>query len=411
MKSIGSVSFLNLLILGAVTIIGCSTFRGTGIENPVLPSPPPRVSSQVKSDDTGVVTLPGDNQIEQVKNEEDFTYSTIQDDSQVIAIVNGEQILAGELLAPYKPSPQFRAAEEAVASGKMTPEEFEKIRKMLFRKQLPTAIEQRILVQGLKKSLKPEQLKMIDGFLDQAFDQQLQSMQAKMGVNTLHEVDVLLRKDGSSLADLRNNFETNQLAREFRNAKRGGLPKIGRPEMLEYYRDHKEDYTVPARVKWQLLVIEFNKHGGTLEAGKRLKEAVAKLKETQDFTEVVKEYSDSATRFDGGKWDWTTKGSLSDQKVEAALFELPVGQISAPFQSDTAFKIVKVNQREPLRVIPFEKVQGEIKKVITEKHMKEAEEKLLAELHEAAVVETIFDDLKPGQYSELERPSLQGYFE
>jgi len=180
---------------------------------------------------------------------------------------------------------------------------------------------------------------------------------------------------------------------------------------VQYYRDHKEDYVVPAKVNWQLLVIEFDKHGGLQGAGQQLKAAVAELKAGTEFTEVVKNYSDSLTKLDGGHWKGTTKGSLSDQKVEAALFELPVGQISAPIQSETSLKLVKVISRDEERTIPFGKAQNEIEKIIQEERMKAASEKVLAELHENAVVETIFDEPDPSKQSEIKRPSLQGFFE
>jgi peptidyl-prolyl cis-trans isomerase C len=66
------------------------------------------------------------------------------------------------------------------------------------------------------------------------------------------------------------------------------------------------------------------------------------LKDGADFNELAERYDPNAR----GELGWFPKGYLLDPKIEAAAFDLQVGQISEVIQTDAGFHILKVLERD-----------------------------------------------------------------
>ncbi|MAT14630.1 MAG: hypothetical protein CMJ46_05095 [Planctomyces sp.] len=384
------------LIATAVTgMLGCETIGRIKVDNPVMGPPPPRISTNdeaLPSDAPTVTAFDSEESEVTLVTAGADVVDKVTEESQVVATVNGQPIFAADLLEPYQS--YLQKAEEEVRSGKMPASVLDRQKRELMQKHIDGAIERKLLEQALRKTLKKEQLDMIDVFLEQAFQQEAQRVMAKENIQTMHELDLYFKEAGYSLAAYRRGFESSILSTEYLRAKQGETPKLTREDLMKYYREHIEEYTNPQRVKWQFLLVEYKKHGGRQGAYVVLNKAVEELKQGVDFAEVVRKYSDSATRSNGGLWnegDWTTPGSLSDTKLEEALFTMPVGRISEPFASDTEFKLAKVIEREAASVTPFDEVQTKIEKEIVQAQREKATKEVKEEIYEKAVIESIFD--------------------
>jgi len=182
------------------------------------------------------------------------------------------------------------------------------------------------------------------------------------------------------------------MAMEYMGSKTQTNKRITRQDLLDYYRAHLDDYAVPARAKRQQIRITFAKHGGKNQATNVLNEAVSELQNGADFAEVARRYSDGPKAADGGQWPWTVAGSLADEKIDQTLFELEVGEVSQVFTGDRDFRIVRVSDRQVSGQIPFEEVQSEIQKTLQQAAQSELTRKLIDELLETAIIETIFDE-------------------
>ena len=112
------------------------------------------------------------------------------------------------------------------------------------------------------------------------------------------------------------------------------------------------------------------------------------------FAQVAKAGSDGLTAADGGRWPWTSKGALTCQELDAALFTLPVGQLSPIIEDDKGYHIIRVTNREPEAVKPFLEAQVEIKKKIGDQRSQKQFREYLAKLEARTPVWTIFDDPK-----------------
>lgn len=378
----------NITLLCGLALFGCDTFGRVKVDNPVMGPPPPRMAAaepaaqaddltprQFGEDDPQGISLAS---VSRPAAGEELG------GSQVVATVNGTPIFDSEVLERYS-----RQLNQAARD--LPPEELQKLRMGLIQRDLQVHIDRKLLVQTLRATLTKDQLELLDTHLDQLFEAEIDRLKEESGVNTRHEVEARLAEQGTSLESLRDTFVNQRMAIDYLAAKSKHVAEIGRPDMLRYYDEHAEDYFVPGEVKWQQIVIRFDKNGGQAGALAELEQAIDELRAGADFAEVAKKYSDGATAEDGGNWDWTQRGSLADERAEKALFELPVGTISQVFANEDQYQLVKVVARREPRQIPFAKVQNEIKEKLFKQKRTEATQKVLAELHAGAVVETIFD--------------------
>lgn len=378
-----------LALLGAATMSGCGVLGTAKVDNPVLGPPPPRIAmaqpaerrsglepGQYGEDQPGIsLTSAG---------EQTPASGESLDGSQVVATVNGDPIFDSEVLERYGLQLD-RAARE------LPPEQNQNLRKQLIQRDLQGYVDRKLLVQTLRSRLKKEQAEMLDGHLNGLFEKEVERLKGEMGVNTRYEVEQELAKQGTSLENLRNSFANQRMAMEYLGAKANDIPEPTRPELLKYYDENISEYTIPAQVKWQQIVVSYSKRGGKQSALRVLEKLIDELKAGADFAETARKYSDGVTAASGGEWDWTQKGSLADKRAEKALFELPEGTISQVFVGDKEYQLVHVVSRREQKLIPFTKVQTEIKDKIKKVKRQEATKKVLEELYANAVVETVFD--------------------
>ena len=392
-----TMPLFGLLLLG---LAGCDSVGKTKVDNPVAGPPPPRVN--VAGRPSGRASL-GSDSLVQVGTSESAgevrlvsAQSPGSDDAlfglQPVAIVNGQPILAADILERYGAS-----LEEA--QKKMSPEQFRQARLELIERDLPGHIDRILLAAALQSSVKPEQIKALNEAIGKAFDEEAAKMMKELQVHSRHELDLELRKQKTSLASLRDNFIMQHTAMEYINFKSGPQKEVGRPELLAYYESNADEYAIPAKVKWQQILIAFRNEDERQEALDKLEQAIAELKSGADFGEVARRYSDGYNAETGGHFGWTEADSLADEKVARALFSMPVGTVSEIFEDRTTFQLVKVTERQDAGRVSFEQVQDEIREKLEKANRRELAERLLQELRENATIVTTFDERKIAEKS------------
>jgi peptidyl-prolyl cis-trans isomerase C/foldase protein PrsA len=377
--------------VGFSALSGCGSVNTVTVDNPVMPDPPPRVAdassghlrlSPARSESDGQLTV-----VAAEFTGKDAVLDAGFLDSQVVATVDGTPVFAADVLAQYE-------ANLRKAQLEVPPAEFQQLRTALVKRDLQRHVENTVVVNALKSGLSAEQIEMLEERLDEMFDTQIEQWKRQFGLATLPEVELKLQEQGASLVALRRSFFSQTMGRQFLREKVGEPRAIGRPELLAYYRERREDYRIPARVKWRQIRIDMNKDGGRSAAADVLQQVVAGLRTNDDFASLARQHSDGPTAQDGGDRGWLTKESLSDEEIERALFSLPVGSVSQVFTGKTSYQIVVVDDRESGGYKPFGEVQTEIEAEIVAQEQQQAIQDVLDALVAKATVVTFLDDVQ-----------------
>lgn len=382
-------------------------------ENPVLIQAPRRVASveqdegtQVADDSSAQEAADSDDRIQTASGLKSDPWADRKDDSaifnsKVAATVNGAPILNGDVLDKYsgvvitaREQMQFLWSHpEKLQPGQQrpTPEDFEQFREMLVKRDLAGHIQRRLLVERMKSSLKPDQVKAMNGHIDQLFDQEIAKLKRELKVSTRTELELELNKKGTTLQNVKDNFATERLAMEYIVMKSEKPEPIDRLDLVAYYKEHVDEFAIEAKVRWEHIQISFGPERSKSEAKKRIEAAAQELASGEPFDQVAKKYSDGSTAKAGGQRDWMGPGNLTDTKLEKLLFEMPVGRLSPPHEGQSEWQIVRVIDRKKSGRTPFGEVQEEIRAKIEEGQNKNRSKKLFEELLEEAIIETKYE--------------------
>lgn len=380
------------VLASALLAGGCESWKSAKVDNPVLGPPPPRLSWD-EAPDRGVAVADASGTPDASGGPAGLVRVSLStpgpiSDHAVVAIVNGEPILAGELLAPYQ-AYFVRAAAKGATDGQI-----EEFKKGVIGKYLDRRVDQAMLVQALRLMLKAEQWKQTEEKLDAEWKKQLVRIMEKKEVNSRAELEQMLAKDGASLTEYEHAFKVDQLSTLYLQFKTGETnPVFGRKDVLDYYEANHAKYEHPARARFQLLMVSTAANGGKEQARAKLDAALAEVRRGDPFPDVAKRHSDGPRAAQGGQHDWYKPGDFAAKAVDRALFELPVGQVSEAFETQTpdAFMVVRVTEREPAGRTPLAEVQEDIRKTLLKDAQRKAVDGLLAKLRETAVVTKYVD--------------------
>lgn len=310
--------------------------------------------------------------------------------AQIVARVGDQSIFYGELLAAVN---QFLAPQK----DKLSKWEIEKAREQLIKQMLEVTIDNKLRYLDFLRSFpQPDQLPEIYKRVDEQFyEKQLPELIERAKVENAADLDLMLRKYGSSLEMSRIRFREQVLAQQVLQQKIDTDPEITHADMLDYYRQHAEDYAFPAKARWEQLMVRFDKFPSERDAeialgkmGNRVYLGGAPL------YAVAKEDSQGYNADEGGYNDWTNQGSHASEEIDRALFSLEVGRLSRIVKSKVGLHIIRVIERREGGRVPFTEAQVEIKEKLREEIIKKAQAEYIAGLRKEIDVWTIFDDEK-----------------
>jgi len=316
---------------------------------------------------------------------------------ELVAIVGEEPILAADLFSMV--DPMLIDAKE-----KLTDEQFEALREKLVRQSLGKLIQTKMLAQYfvgeqlIGKSLEErksgkEQInkRMTSAF----FEMMMPRMLEQQKVETPLELDRVLRDEGSSVASQMRTFKDSMMAQE---AMRKHIPEkfeITAIEMRDRYDEKMEDWQRPARAKFRILTAQFTKTADRNEAERLIIEMGNEALTGGNFEAVARQKSHGSHALDGGRYDWTTQGSLKSTEINDIVFQIPLRRLSQIFEDQDGFHIVEVLDRDPARIVPFEEAQDDIRDSLVEFRKRKAQEKLIEKLQERTTVWSKWPDDVP----------------
>ena len=378
--------FLTLL---ATALTGCGG-KSYKVDHPVVGPVPPRIPASGRA-----VAMADDEQQARGQSGEVQLVSTSSDATKplemtdVVATVNGKPILVASVLGP------MRSKVEAIRK-QVPPAQFRQIQEQAIRDQLPSHIEQAMMVAVMQTKLKAEQAKAVNTQIDSMFEQELDRMRANMEKQlgrqcTLADLEADIQRQGMTLAVMRKMFGDKIMAQQYMVGKLENAEPVGRPELLAAYQERIKDFSEPPAVKWQQIQVSYRNFGDKADARQHAEAALGELRQGTPFAEVAKKYSDGPDAANGGIWDWTQYESLLTE-LQEPLSKLPPNNPSAIIATSNGLQIVQVVERREMKSKSFEEVQEKIREEITEARHKARVEEILKELRAECVVTTIFDD-------------------
>ncbi|MCH2371818.1 MAG: peptidylprolyl isomerase [Pirellulales bacterium] len=355
------------------------------------------------------------------------TINDVYEPTTVLATVGPEYILAGDLI------PQVEIVMWLMFKDS-PPEELAKLKKqidaqkeMLLKNLLSQAIDSKLLYLAFKRSMKPEELEQFEErateLVDNAFltsidetlllvksadKQEMKRLRAKdiqiaqlctlmveHDVESLRELDAILRKFGSSLEQAKNTFAESNFGRQAISLDVKLQYEITHQDMLDYYLENSEDYQINEAVSFQQLTVQFKNHETKQQAYQKICTLGNSVLQGAPFEKVAISQSEGPKAKQGGRYENIEKGDLVSEKVETVAFDIPVNRMSPIIEDDKGFYIIRIYNYRQAGKEKFTEVQGDIEQMITNQRRNDAIQKYIKQVGNHVPVWNRLEEKKP----------------
>ncbi len=323
-----------VLIASCVGITGVGTWR----ESPAQATPVaalPFVPVSKTPTENNPTTAPPKNEVPRVK---------------VVAIVGANNVVTDQEVWE---SVRQQNEEPSRRKGNATkPTEKERYAAAL-RKTIERELILDEMYEKLKKANKASVIEELKDVATRSAEKRIQAMKDRTGAKTDDDWNEWLRARGLTLPVLRRQFERQFMAEQYAHTMIGEVCRhIGATEAREYYDAHPEEFRTSDRARWQHVFISNGNPPNPRAALARV-EAIRRQAETQEFSTLVKQFDEGPAGRAGVFGAGIAKGLLAPD-IEAAIWKLKPGEMSAPIPTPAGYHLVKVIERDYAGTVPFD---------------------------------------------------------
>lgn len=166
--------------------------------------------------------------------------------------------------------------------------------------------------------------------------------------------------------------------------------QVSERELREFYDANRSLYLEEPTYRARHIFLKVDKKASNDEIKKimsRAADVVAEAKSNSDFTALAKKYSDEAgAAKEGGDLGTFKKGDMLPE-IESAVLTMKPGEISELVTTPAGFHIIKLEEKSPEKLKPFETVKASIDEILYRKKSEERFKQWAEELRKAAAVE------------------------
>jgi parvulin-like peptidyl-prolyl isomerase len=285
---------------------------------------------------------------------------------RVVAKVNGDIVTLSEFVA--------RQAA-AVQASRVPAERVERYLRENNARILQEAIDELLLTQraselGLR--LRPEYLQ-----------EMIESIKKENGIESDDALREQLSREGMSIDDLRRNIERSVLRRQVLGRELEARAGVSETEARSDYEARLAEYTQPARVRLQEILVARADGRDTLAVAGQL---LARARAGEDFAALAREHSDAPTREAGGDLGTLNQGEMNPV-IESELAALGPGDVSEPLATPEGYRIFRVVERTEGSVTPFDQVREEILRRLAQERYAQEYEAYIEGLRKSATID------------------------
>jgi len=297
---------------------------------------------------------------------------------KILAVVNGEPITQtdiDQILTPiymqYKNTYEGKQLENRLQAARAD-----------ILKQL---IDDKLILQEAKKQELTVGKKEVEELINEL----------KNKFQTPEEFDTTLENQKLTLNDLKKRYEEQLLIKKVVGKEVLNKIIITPAKISQYYKEHKQDFHVPAQVHLRNIFLKLDNDDKEEEAKivKKMNEIHAQLEKGVEFVELVEKYSEAPNVVDAGNMGYMRRGSMREE-IEDAVFKLEVGKFTKPIKTSSGYYIFKVEEKQDAFIAPQENVQDEIRGELYQVILKEKLKDWINKLKKSALIEVKTDEEK-----------------
>ena len=189
----------------------------------------------------------------------------------------------------------------------------------------------------------------------------LDEIRQQMNLPSMEALEQAAAGQGLNYEDFKQNLRDNFLTQQVINREVGGKVQVSPSEISAYYEQHKQELERKDGYNIQLILVSTeNKKEEELAAlRQKAEEALAKARGGENFAELARQYSDDATKENGGNAGFFERGMMAPE-IESVVGGLERNDISDIIRTRFGHMIVKLLDRTAAGIPPLPEVEGRI---------------------------------------------------
>jgi len=185
-------------------------------------------------------------------------------------------------------------------------------------------------------------------------------------------------------AALREDVELNLKISRLLQRAAEAAPEPTDDQVRAYYEAHKDEFRAPERVHAAHIVMHAGAEAPPEVAEAKCRQAQRRLEAGDDFAEVADEDSDCEDP--GGDLGWFGRGQMVEE-FENTIWNMQPGETSDVFATRFGFHIVRMIEKKPAGLVPFEEAEDAARERARQTLRDEAIEAYLDSLREGTSIE------------------------
>jgi parvulin-like peptidyl-prolyl isomerase len=308
--------------------------------------------------------------------------------ARIAATVNGEAILSEEVLGAA-----YAALNDINRRGVPEPERSEKVKEALAA-SLNQLVEREVVLQDafdrLSRVNGGKYLAKLKEAAAKEFEKGwLKPMLEGNKVKTREELRELLLGQGMSLDMVQRNWERNFMSVEYlRGRVFPLLERISYAQILDYYKQHGDEFKVEDAVEWQDLFVDAGRHPDRAAARRFAETLAQRVRDGENFARLIEQFDNGDSSLRHGAGVGSKRGEISPREAEPVLLALTDGEVGPLIELGSGFHVVRLVKRVHAGKMPFdEKVQKQIRDKLRNEIGNREMKRVVADLKRKAVIE------------------------
>lgn len=228
--------------------------------------------------------------------------------------------------------------------------------------------------------------------IDEKVEQKLRALEGKHGKGERFEKYLKIRT--LTMEDLRESFRASVYVDEYLKEQGISEPEISEDRIREAYERNPGSYSREETIKASHVLIAVDGNAATeqkQQARQKAEQIHKKIFEGKDFAEMARKHSDCNSASGGGSLRYIKRGYMP-REFDRVAFAVEKDAVSEVVETRFGYHIIKVLDKKPAGVIPYEEVKDFITKFLQQQESKKKLATHIAALRKKAKIEVLLTE-------------------
>ncbi len=164
---------------------------------------------------------------------------------------------------------------------------------------------------------------------------------------------------------------------------------VSESEMKEFYNSQPSRFKLPDEYSVSQILIRPRTHEQPEDTQHRAEAVYQALQDGADFSDIAERHSDGSEAIRGGDLGLMRQGEM-EPLLDEALSQLDPGDITAPIETNHGFHILRLNERQPPVIRPYDEVKRDVQALLAQQKSEDMYHRWIYELQNKAHIEVKF---------------------